>query len=432
MPNNYQLPLDIANQQRQVQRRQALADAMSQRSFQPDQGQMVSGHYVSSGALGPINQIAAAMLGGYNQKKADEGQTKLGQDYQSAISNALQQYQQDRQTDPRAAAVNAAASQIPMLQEIGKEDLKGMVNQRDILNAPGASVTSRTSALTSGLVGDLKEAPKIMETNGQVVSATPEGATRLGDYRDQFGGVEQLATGPDGKPIMGQRNMSQGKNDYVPGSGVTVNTESNPVDRAVAPTVIKDIQGARNSILAAQKANDTADRFTKLISDPKVITGAFAEPRAMVANIANTLFPGDSAALAKTQQAIKASADLALQASRSAEGQGAVSDYERSLFQKASGGDLNMGADALRDLMVGIKKTAAITAKQSQQFLDSAATNPLYKPYVDMYGVSGYTGQGDVQPMTPTPEGQAAPQQAAPTGPTNYTFNPATGKLEPQ
>jgi hypothetical protein len=251
----------------------------------------------------------------------------------------------------------------------------------------------------------------MVTANGQIVRVGPAGTPQVvGDYREKFSELQPIGTDVRGQPIIGQRSLSGGKAAYAPGGGVTVNTGANEVDRAAAPLILKDIQAARGSILSAQKANDLADRMTTLVNTPGVITGFGAGPRAAMASAANALFPGDSNALAKTQEAIKTSAELALAASAAMQGQGALSNDERALLARASGGDLNFTPEALTALMGAIKRASAVQAANAQDFLGNAAKNPRFAPYVEMYNAGGYRAPGDVPTMTPTaPEPGAAP-----------------------
>ena len=60
MSGTFQLPPDLAAQQSGIDRKRAIAQALLQSGMTPQQGQMVSGHYVAPGLLGALSQAMQA------------------------------------------------------------------------------------------------------------------------------------------------------------------------------------------------------------------------------------------------------------------------------------------------------------------------------------------------------------------------------------
>lgn len=400
--NQYQTDQDTLNRQK------AIADALQAQSLQAPQGQMVSGHYVAPGLGGAIGQIGDALLGKYIRKTNDEGQTALNQKFMQSRQAQLGAFQTQFQNDPHGAVLAAMSSNDPLIQAIGKQEGAGLSTQKDVMATTGATVGSRVAAASGGNpnLGALKDVPIVKEVNGQVVNIDPATGqpTATGDYRDKYGQPTTLATGPDGKPVLGQVNLSGGKDETFPGGGVTVNT-GEQLKKAAIPGLEKALTDARTSKIQAIQTNATADKFLKLIQDPNVPTGALAGPRAVLQNFGNTLFPGDVAGASKAQQAIATSADLALAASHTAQGQGSISDYERGLFERASKGDLNMGREALTALGNGLKKAAAIQVHNADELNANVSADPDLKFMSKLYQ-GGNTAPGDIPTLTP----EAPPQ----------------------
>lgn len=77
--NFFQPGTDPAIDQNQILRQRALADMLTQKSMTPDQGQMVSGHYVAPGAGTYIAQLVNALGGVALGRKADQNERDMGQ-----------------------------------------------------------------------------------------------------------------------------------------------------------------------------------------------------------------------------------------------------------------------------------------------------------------------------------------------------------------
>jgi hypothetical protein len=94
-----------------IDRQAAMANALMQQSLTPEQGQMVSGHYIPP-ALGGINRLISGIASAKLADKANADRTQLGQRYAAALQNALgsssptgqdQSQPQQPNIDPNAA-----------------------------------------------------------------------------------------------------------------------------------------------------------------------------------------------------------------------------------------------------------------------------------------------------------------------------------------
>lgn len=151
------LPMtDFAGQAAAIERKRALAQAMLQAGMTPQQGQMVSGHYVGPGIAGALGQVAQMVGGHFLGKQADEAAGALAQSRNTALGEGLEKYLRTRdgapgqtmtdqqaadlmqndqaptlaepvKADPRRAVIEAMTSQFPELQKVGQMDFASML-----------------------------------------------------------------------------------------------------------------------------------------------------------------------------------------------------------------------------------------------------------------------------------------------------------------
>ena len=120
--------------------------------------------------------------------------------------------------------------------------------------------------------------------------------------------------------------------------------------------------------------------------------------------------------LARTAEAMQKLASLELEAANSMKGQGTITDFERGLIARASGGNLrDFTAVEITALLDGLDKVARAKVEAHQQNYEVMSSDPTGKKYSKYYKI-------DV-PAAPAP----AP---AATGNRFGKFNPATGKVE--
>ena len=61
----------------ELKKKQAMIDALRKNAMTPQQGQMISGHYVGPGIAGAISQVGQAYLAGKQQEGVDAGMRGL-------------------------------------------------------------------------------------------------------------------------------------------------------------------------------------------------------------------------------------------------------------------------------------------------------------------------------------------------------------------
>jgi hypothetical protein len=200
--------------------------------------------------------------------------------------------------------------------------------------------------------------------------------------------------------------------DYMakktPGTNVTVKTGEGIVAQ-VGP-MLKDAQ------IQAQGANiqiDAADRVIGAVDTGKIIAGPLATPQLKLAQIGQVLgVTGKDTAevIANTRQAIRGFAELTLQGRKSMRGEGAITESEGKLAERAFSGDIDsLTAQEIKQIANASKRVAEYSISEYNRKLDIVGKNPEMKDIVDLYRVT---------PISPMKQGNVK------------KFNPATGKVE--
>ncbi len=200
--------------------------------------------------------------------------------------------------------------------------------------------------------------------------------------------------------------------DYMakktPGTNVTVKTGEGIVAQ-VGP-MLKDAQ------IQAQGANiqiDAADRVIGAVDTGKIIAGPLATPQLKLAQIGQVLGvtgKDTEEVIANTRQAIRGFAELTLQGRKSMRGEGAITESEGKLAERAFSGDIDsLTAQEIKQIANASKRVAQYSISEYNRKLDIVGKNPEMKDIVDLYRVT---------PIAPMKQGNVK------------KFNPATGKVE--
>lgn len=179
MGTNPYLPPDIQLQQINLQRQQALADALRQQSLESTPSEVVSGRVVPKGILGAIAPLLRAGLANKTQDKVSQGQlglTKAYSDYLTNSANATlpggQQQMPSQPTGTTQDGQSVPTYQAPSGQPIG--DAGGMSvpvtpnaqpPQAAVQAAGGPQISPQLRAAYVSLLrtGNMEGANKLME-----------------------------------------------------------------------------------------------------------------------------------------------------------------------------------------------------------------------------------------------------------------------------
>jgi hypothetical protein len=122
--------------------------------------------------------------------------------------------------------------------------------------------------------------------------------------------------------------------------------------------------------------------------------------------------------LARTAQAMQQLASLELDAATSMKGQGTITDFERGLIARASGGNLrDFTAVEINALLDSLDKVAKAKIQSHQQNYEIMSSDPTGKKYSKYYKID-------------VPRGIEQEAPPAATGGGVRKYNPATGRIE--
>ena len=156
----------------------------------------------------------------------------------------------------------------------------------------------------------------------------------------------------------------------------------------------------------AVKQVDAARRIVQAVDSSKMISGPTAGVRLTVAQMAQTLGIGgknEAEKIANTRQAVRGLAELTLQGRQQMRGQGAITESEGKLAEKAMSGEIDMTAAEIRQLAKASERAARFNYSEHQRKMKVMQENPDLRQIAPFY-------QG---PAMPAEDGAVTPQGAA-------------------
>jgi hypothetical protein len=195
-------------------------------------------------------------------------------------------------------------------------------------------------------------------------------------------------------------------------SGTPSTNVSVALDKGVAAQIGPMLKDAQIQAQGANSQIDAADRVIQAVDTNKVIAGPAASPQLKLAQIGSVLgVTGKDTAetIANTRQAIRGFAELTLQGRKSMRGEGAITESEGKLAERAFSGDIDSLTPAEIKQIANVSKRAAeFTLTEYNRKLKTLEKDPATAQLVPFYEVNR--------------------MPAAPTA--IKRFNPATGKVE--
>lgn len=422
---------DLEAEQGEVQRRQMMIDALRRQATTPQETQMVSGRAVSNQyqGLAQLAQIGASV---YAQKQVDDKQAGITQQVSEreeaerkrradALRNlAPKGVFDDGAPQPGAMPADTAqgftppADQKPQIDPAMKErwvralatyeqnpELGGKLIQ-DLSKEAEFSTTPQYDQQGNGFVlnnrGERKSLDgvrardKLENVNGvwQNPYAQQNGAVGPQDPNQPF------SVGPDGQPMANSAYQAYAMSKAKAGApNITTKTEvkaAESIAGQVGP-ILKD------SYIAAQGANaqiDAASRVVQAVDTDKMFAGPLASKRLSLAQFGQTLGIGgkdDAEKIANTRQAIRGLAELTLQGRKSMRGEGAITESEGKLAEKAMSGDIDSMTPAeLKIVAQSSARVARYNLAEHNRKVEKARANPA---------TAGIAGYFESQPLEP-------------------------------
>jgi hypothetical protein len=379
-----------------LQRQKQYASMLMQQNQMP-QGQMIGNRFVAPSWTQQLSSAINPLVGAYMMKQADTKQTELAEALRQQGERDLRAY--GEAITPRAA-VEAKPEVIPqgqtMLDDqgvptIGYQAAVQAVPEKKANFAEGLSILRNskdpeTRALGKALMADMFKTQKLGEGEtlvrqnfaGEFVPVGGEGgAKKTTDVKNYEEAVRGGFKGSFNDWFMQKQKAS--------GVNVSVNTAKDLTGQ------IGDIsKESRISAMGAVQTADAANRIIQAVDTGKIFQGAGANQRLTAAQIADGLgFGGKDTAekIANSRQAIQGLAQLTLQGRKQMRGEGAITESEGALAQRAMSGDITLTGPEIRQLAEAAKRSAKFQYGQHQNIINTMRADPNTRGLVPYYDV---------------------------------------------
>lgn len=425
---------DESVQQQKITRQQQMADMLRKQSMEPSGNtEMIGGWAVKKSPFEGVAKMAQALAGSYISDKADESQAALTKASGVKLAETLSAYQSDLQGKPaqsypvtddeygaqtanapavapnkQAALARLLQSGNPMLQQMGMQQMLvkadnpfGKVDPKDY-TAESISKFASTQNFAD-LVAARKQ--EFVNTGGGHVAVNPydtKPGTLIANTGDKF--KDLLTAGPDGNPIQNQPLIDAKKAIQKAGaSNISVKTDvkmSESLGAQVGP-MMKDSTAIAEG---AVKQVDAAQRIVKSIDGDKAFAGPLSGTRLQISQISQMLGIGgkdEAEKITNTRATMRGLAELTLQGRQQMKGQGAITESEGLLAERAMSGKIE-------DLTVAEIKQIARASERAARFNHGEHQRKL----------KVMQGNPTLQGVAPFYEGPSMPAEAPATAPT--------------
>jgi hypothetical protein len=175
--------------------------------------------------------------------------------------------------------------------------------------------------------------------------------------------------------------------------------------KSIAEQVGPMMKEAQGIAQAAVKTEDSANRIIQSVDSNKMFSGTGANVRLGAAQVANTLGVGGNTLeqkIGNTRQAMQGLAELTLQGRQQMRGQGAITESESKLAERAISGDISFTPTEIKQLANAAKRSSEYTYNNYQTKLQNMSKSPDTAGLVPYYEVpkmtqpSGLPGQSDI------------------------------------
>lgn len=282
---------------------------------------------------------------------------------------------------------NAGRDKVKEYQDVRNPD--GSMQRVGFTDYGGTVDTGRATAKelsnVNGVATDMWGAK-----NGQVLAQDPN---------------QPFMIGPDGSLVANHAYQDYSKQKARAGATTVSTVVNNKMGESLAGQIGPMMKESQDSASAALKQISAADSIDRALNSGKVITGTGANARLTVTQIADTL--GLTGAdtkekLSRTRETLQGLAQLTLQGRQQMRGQGAITESESKLAERAVSGDLTMTAEELRVLTSAAKRSGAHMYQEHQRKTQAIQSNPDYAAMVPFYAVPEMPQQQPQATQAPT------------------------------
>ena len=324
-----------------LQRQRQLANLLTGQAFNAPQGQVISGHYVKPSALQQALPMINAAIGGMTNANLDTKQTELAAALRGKQQEAVQKFVNAQTPQERFAAGTSQYAPAEL-----QKTAYGMV-------AP----------------------QKLAE--GETISQLNMGT---GQYEPMAQGGQKKTEAIRGYEMAKSQGFLGSFFDYeqqlkrAGASNVSVS-----MDKGIAAQVGPMMKEGQLQATSAVKGIDAANQVINALDTNKLFTGPLANQKLSIAQLSTT-FGGASGDLTQkinnTRAAIQGLAEITLQGRQEMHGQGAITESEGKLAERAKSGDISLTPGELKQLANAAKRAGEFTYNNYQTKLQIMAKDP--------------------------------------------------------
>ena len=377
-------------QQQQILRQQKMAEMLMQQGMQQPQGQMVSGRYVAPSIFQNLAGLANVYMGQKGIEKANQAQIDLAKRLRADETSAMADFMQQKQGRPEIAGT-------PDIPTETYETVRGTPAQAaippnpqaayaNLYANPKASAAQRQFAFTKMNEGPIKVGVEDTLIDPNTLKPIYQGTGKLPESIKYAIAIGQLPQDPKTWNPQ-QAALAQKIVESKTSAGASKYDFGNMINKSlsdVAPMLVASKTATSGAIQQA----DAANRIIQSLDTNKLFTGAGANQKLQAAQIGQMLgVTGNKTEeiVANTRQAIQGLAQLTLQGRKQMRGEGAITESEGALAQRAMSGDISLTAGELRILANAAKRSAKFTYDQHQSMMGALAKDsPNSVPYYQL------------------------------------------------
>jgi hypothetical protein len=417
-----------------VQRKQQLAQMLMSQGMAPDSGTQFAGGVAIRKS--PLEGLAKMLQAYGGRKLGDEaGQMQrqiqqqgvadigkfvealrgtqaqpTGQTYQTGGNEmgdeptTQQRFTPAKGPDLGEAMRIAMSSQNPQLSQAGGSLLGGVISQQtktpkwEKTELPNEDGTKRVGFVDMNAQNPLStfveggKAPvknEVVSLGGSSKLVNPYSGATAGNLQHTPAPDSIVTMGPDGQLIQ-NAPVVQAKKDIAKAGQTSVSVS---MDKGFGQEFAKDaataLGSSRDQAKAASSTLQTLGRMEAALNSGKVVIGPGAGWRTFGLQLGESLgLTGKDGAetLANTRKMIQGAAAVSVDGAKAMAGQGAISNYERELVEKATGGGIEKMTGPEIKSLLGVLKT--ISTQRIQQHATNLSLVPEeFKKYTPLYEV---------------------------------------------
>lgn len=275
---------------------------------------------------------------------------------------------------------------VKLQQQLAKET---PINKLDVKDFTPASVQKFAQ---TGNYGDLVRMDKLhfADTGGAVAGLDPFTGRQVGAV-DKTGNPFTDLLVSDGQGGLRPNQPLIGAKQSIAKSGATQVRIENKMGEGVAAQVGPMLRESFNAANGAAQQVDAANRIVAAIDTNKVFAGPGAGIRLKTAQVSQMLGIGgkdEADKIANTRAAIRGLSEMTLQGRKQMTGQGAITESEGALAEKAQSGNIeDLTAAEIKQLAQASARAARFIYGQHEQMVSNVAADPntanlakFYKP----------------------------------------------------